>query len=102
MTRLTRATSSIPKKYLYPKRNTTLPNVRTRRLYAQRNNRSMAAYMTRSDSPMAVRHIDLSFESGDCEGSALRLIYALLPEWESSEGDVELIKFTEGITNTVC
>jgi ethanolamine kinase len=51
---------------------------------------------------MAVRHIDLCYDHTDSERSALRLIYTLCPDWEHDEGLVELIPFTEGITNTVC
>jgi len=50
---------------------------------------------------MAVRHIDLCYDHTDSTPSALRLIYTLCPDWEHSEGPVELIPFTEGITNTV-
>lgn len=50
---------------------------------------------------MAVRHIDLCYNHADSQQSALRLIYTLCPDWEHSEGPVELIPFTEGITNTV-
>lgn len=51
---------------------------------------------------MALRHLDLHYDSADSENSALGLIYKLLPEWERSEGKVEFIRFTDGITNTVC
>ena len=61
----------------------------------------MDLQLLRSDSPMAVRYIDLHYDYTDSEKSALRLIYTLCPDWEHSEGAVELIPFTEGITNTV-
>ena len=48
-----------------------------------------------------MRHIDLCYENADSERSALQLIHTLFPEWKHSEGDVELIRFTDGITNTV-
>lgn len=61
----------------------------------------MDLHLLRADSPMAVRHIDLCYDHTDSTRSALRLIYTLCPDWEHSEGPVELIPFTEGITNTV-
>jgi len=62
---------------------------------------NMDLHLLRADSPMAVRHIDLCYDHTDSERSALRLIYTLCPDWEHDEGPVELIPFTEGITNTV-
>lgn len=50
---------------------------------------------------MALQHIDLCYEHTDSDRSALRLIYNLYPDWEYSEGEVELVRFTDGITNTV-
>ncbi|KAI4742845.1 kinase-like protein [Aureobasidium sp. EXF-12298] len=61
----------------------------------------MDLHLLRADSPMAVRHIDLCYDHTDSEASALRLIYTLCPDWEHDEGPVELIPFTEGITNTL-
>ncbi|KAH0360905.1 kinase-like protein, partial [Aureobasidium melanogenum] len=61
----------------------------------------MDLHLLRADSPMAVRHIDLCYDHTDSERSALRLIYTLCPDWEHDEGPVELIPFTEGITNTL-
>jgi len=52
-------------------------------------------------SPVGIRHIPLSYNHKDSDASALHLIYALIPEWETSEGDVNFIRFTAGITNTV-
>lgn len=49
-----------------------------------------------------IRHIPLSFSNADSQTSALRLVLALFPEWEHEEGMVEFIRFTDGITNTVC
>lgn len=55
-----------------------------------------------SDDATPVRHIDLCYDSQDSEQSALRLVHTLLPEWKESEGSIEFVKFTDGITNTVC
>lgn len=46
-----------------------------------------------------IRFIPLSYSSTESQASALRLILALRPEWEN--GRVELIRFTDGITNTL-
>jgi len=56
----------------------------------------------RMQSPVGIRNIPLSYRHEDSDASALRLIYHLAPEWETSEGEVKLIRFTDGITNTVC
>ncbi|KAF2151227.1 putative choline/ethanolamine kinase [Myriangium duriaei CBS 260.36] len=60
----------------------------------------MSPYL-RSDSPLAVRYIDLCYDPHNSESSALRLIHTLFPEWQRSEGAIELIRFTDGITNTL-
>ena len=48
-----------------------------------------------------VRFIPLSYNQADSNTSALRLIYTLRPEWENNGGKVELVRFTDGITNTL-
>ncbi|GAB7350939.1 hypothetical protein MBLNU459_g1446t2 [Dothideomycetes sp. NU459] len=50
---------------------------------------------------MAIRHIDLRYDYTDSDRSALALIHTLLPEWKHSEGSVEFVRFTDGITNTL-
>lgn len=49
-----------------------------------------------------IRHIHLSYNPADSYTSALRLILTLFPDWEHAEGNVEFVRFTDGITNTVC
>ena len=49
-----------------------------------------------------VRHIPLHHDSADSDASVIRLVHALLPEWERSAGEINLVRFTDGITNTVC
>lgn len=46
-----------------------------------------------------IRYIPLSYNSSDSEASALALVKARFPEWDASE--IEFIKLTQGITNTV-
>lgn len=48
-----------------------------------------------------LRHVPLSYNSAESERSASRLIFALFPEWEHAEGELEFVRFTDGITNTV-
>lgn len=55
----------------------------------------------RSDSPLAVRYLELRYDPQDSDASALRLIHSLFPEWQLSEGPVEFVRFTDGITNTL-
>ena len=49
----------------------------------------------------SVRHIDLYYDSADAHESALGLIIALRPEWETSKDTIEFVRFKDGITNTV-
>jgi len=48
-----------------------------------------------------VHLIPYTYDRTDSEASALRLVYQLEPSWETSEGEVKFVHFTEGITNTV-
>ena len=49
-----------------------------------------------------IPYISLSYSNADSQTSALRLILTLFPEWEHSDGNIEFIRFKDGITNTVC
>ena len=48
-----------------------------------------------------LRHIPLSYNNADSVPSALRLVLTLYPDWERAEGEIEFIRFKDGITNTV-
>ena len=48
-----------------------------------------------------LRFIPLTYNNADSHTSALRLVLSLLPDWEFGEGQIEFIRFTDGITNTV-
>ncbi|KAK3394566.1 kinase-like domain-containing protein [Podospora didyma] len=48
-----------------------------------------------------IRYIPYSYTSADHHGSALRLVLAARPEWEGAESNVEFVRFTDGITNTL-
>ncbi|KAK3066522.1 hypothetical protein LTR53_017094, partial [Teratosphaeriaceae sp. CCFEE 6253] len=53
------------------------------------------------DSPMSLRHIPYHFRNEDVKASALELVEALDAEWKTAEGPIELVRFTDGITNTL-
>ncbi|CAD6503568.1 BgTH12-03228 [Blumeria graminis f. sp. triticale] len=46
-----------------------------------------------------IRFIPLSYDPDKSQTSALRLVFALRPEWKG--GKIEFIRFTDGITNTL-
>lgn len=48
------------------------------------------------------RYIPLSYNHADSQASALRLILTLNPDWEGPGNDIKFVRFTDGITNTVC
>jgi len=56
----------------------------------------------RMSSAPDIRHIQLAYDHSNSDASALRLIHAIVPEWKTSEGEIEFVHFTDGITNTVC
>ena len=49
----------------------------------------------------ALRRISLSYNNADSYASALRLVLALFPDWEHTGGEIEFVRFKDGITNTV-
>lgn len=57
-----------------------------------------------SQTPVApdFRYIPLSYSHADSQASALRLILTLNPHWEGPGNNIEFVRFTDGITNTVC
>lgn len=62
----------------------------------------MATKTSRADSPLDLVRIPLTYSHDNSEASALAIVHAALPEWEASEGKIEFVRFTDGITNTVC
>lgn len=48
------------------------------------------------------RYIPLSYSHADSQASALRLILTLNPDWEGPGNEIKFVRFTDGITNTVC
>ncbi|KAF9243045.1 hypothetical protein DTO006G1_3853 [Penicillium roqueforti] len=47
------------------------------------------------------RYIPLSYSHEDSQASALRLILTLNPDWEGPDNNIEFVRFTDGITNTL-
>lgn len=55
-----------------------------------------------SEAPSGqLRYIPLSYNTADSQASALRLVLSLFPHWEQGDGQIEFIRFKDGITNTV-
>ncbi|KAF4993488.1 hypothetical protein FDECE_13388 [Fusarium decemcellulare] len=48
-----------------------------------------------------VPFLDLAYDSNDSQNSARKLILTLMPEWASEDSDVDFVRFTDGITNTL-
>ena len=48
-----------------------------------------------------LQQIDASFHNAQCEDSAIELVYRTQPKWRDAPGKLEVVKFTDGITNTV-
>lgn len=46
-------------------------------------------------------YIDLEFDNKNVDASARALVYQIQPKWRDAPGKLEIVKFTEGITNTV-
>jgi ethanolamine kinase len=61
----------------------------------------MANETNSTSSTHKIRFIPLTYSQADSQTSALRLVLALRPEWTNSEGRIEFIRFTDGITNTL-
>lgn len=48
-----------------------------------------------------VRTLPLFFDSEDSQQSATRLILTVRPDWASDDSNIEFVRFTDGITNTL-
>ncbi|KAM5356275.1 hypothetical protein ACJ41O_002921 [Fusarium nematophilum] len=48
-----------------------------------------------------VPFLDLSYDSHDSQNSARKLILTLMPDWESEDSNIDFVRFTDGITNTL-
>ncbi|KAI4126067.1 MAG: hypothetical protein LQ338_003955 [Usnochroma carphineum] len=56
---------------------------------------------SKADSRQDFRKLPLSHNNADSRASALRLVLTLFPDWEKSDGNIEFVRFKEGITNTL-
>ncbi|KAI3392152.1 hypothetical protein diail_6130 [Diaporthe ilicicola] len=54
-----------------------------------------------SDQHPPVRFISQTYDGSDSENSARQLILALRPDWSSEDSNIEFVRFTDGITNTL-
>lgn len=54
-----------------------------------------------SDQHPPVRFISQAYDGSDSENSARQLILALRPEWSADDSNIEFVRFTDGITNTL-
>jgi ethanolamine kinase len=71
-------------------------------LHLSTNFAAMAPTTTsRRHSGSKIRYIPLSYNNAESKTSALRLILALMPQWQHTDGKIEFIRFTDGITNTL-
>jgi ethanolamine kinase len=61
----------------------------------------VATTTARKQSGCKIRFIPLTYNPAESQTSALRLILALIPQWQHNDGKIELIRFTDGITNTL-
>ena len=48
-----------------------------------------------------VKALTMTYSSANSDESALKLVYSIRPEWEARPGPVHIVRFTEGIMNTV-
>ena len=48
-----------------------------------------------------VRILPLKYDPNDPDSSARRLVFALRPDWQSTDSEVAFVRFTDGITNTL-
>ena len=54
------------------------------------------------DGCSRIRFVPLRFDPQDADASALKLVHALRPDWASAaDSDVQFVRFTDGITNTL-
>ncbi|KAI8956375.1 kinase-like protein [Xylaria longipes] len=53
------------------------------------------------DHAAQIHYIPLSYDSTNDDSSARQLILALRPAWSSPDSNIEFVRFTDGITNTL-
>ncbi|BCR86256.1 putative ethanolamine kinase [Aspergillus chevalieri] len=60
-----------------------------------------STYESGNDVLSSLRYIPQSYNHADSQASALRLVLTLNPDWEGPGNNIELVRFTDGITNTL-
>jgi len=48
-----------------------------------------------------LQHIDIAFNNDAVDDSARALVYRIQPKWREAPGKLDIVKFTDGITNTL-
>ncbi|KFA61306.1 hypothetical protein S40285_05980 [Stachybotrys chlorohalonatus IBT 40285] len=61
----------------------------------------MSSQPSNGDTGHHIRFIPLTYDSHNSQATALQLIHTLFPQWASDDSNVELVRFTDGITNTL-
>lgn len=61
-----------------------------------------STYNSGNDVLSSLRYIPQYYNHADSQASALRLVLTLNPDWEGPGNNIEFVRFTDGITNTVC
>ncbi|KAI4247832.1 MAG: hypothetical protein LQ352_006086 [Teloschistes flavicans] len=61
----------------------------------------MSGHHVKINGEAGYRRLPFSHNNADSQASALRLVLTLFPDWEDTDGNVEFIRFKEGITNTL-
>lgn len=61
----------------------------------------MGAVKGMKRSASSVRFVPLTYNPAESQTSALRLVLSILPDWEHTDGSIEFVRFTDGITNTL-
>lgn len=61
-----------------------------------------STYESGQDALSSLKYIPQSYNNKDATSSVLRLIFTLRPDWQGEGNKVDFVRFTDGITNTVC
>ncbi|EXJ86061.1 ethanolamine kinase [Capronia coronata CBS 617.96] len=56
---------------------------------------------TANGAPPQLPFVDLRFDNKNVDDSARALVYRIQPKWRDAPGELEIVRFTDGITNTL-
>ena len=59
------------------------------------------ARQKKSHAASSIKYIESRYDHAHSETSALDLIYEVAPQWRIDPGPVKIVRFTDGIMNTV-